>query len=351
MVAKSSGDWVSHQWNLTCGGWRVAAAGFTLTETGCSIVTLQEDRDANGSGAVSIRSGENLMTKKQAFRYFVFDTESVADGQLVADIRYPAENLAPEEAIQRYRRELLEKTGSEFIPYTFQVPVSVSVGKVSADLELQEIVTLDEPHYRPHVITENFWRGWSGYGHPTLVSFNGRSFDIPLLELAAFRYGISVPEWFDTQLKSWDQYRNRYNQNAHLDLQELLCNFGASRIHGGLNLIANLLGKPGKMGIAGHMVQDLYQAGKIAEINDYCRCDVLDTYFVFLRSAVLQGQITLQREQELVEKTRVWLEQQFTERPAYSCYVDAWGEWTNPWKENPAAVAEVPAQGVERENA
>ena len=76
---------------------------------------------------------------------------------------------------------------------------------------------------------------------------------------------------------------------AHLDLQELLTNFGSTRFNGGLNLAANLLGKPGKMDVQGHMVQDMYEAGKLAEINDYCRCDVLDTYFVFLRSRVLVG--------------------------------------------------------------
>lgn len=274
------------------------------------------------------------MAKKKPVRYLVFDTESVADGQLVADVRYPGEGLEPVAAIDRYQAELLEKFESEFIPYTFQVPVSVAIGKLSAEFELMEIVTLDDPEYRPHVITENFWRGWSAYGKPTLVTFNGRTFDIPLLELAAFRYGISVPDWFNTQLKSWDQYRNRYNQNAHFDLQELLTNFGISRLNGGLNLIANLLGKPGKMGVAGHMVQDLYNEGKLVEINDYCRCDVLDTYFVFLRASVIQGQITLDQEHDLVEKTRTWLEAQAEERPAYGEYLDQWGEWVNPWKES-----------------
>lgn len=273
------------------------------------------------------------MGKKIPVRYLVFDCESAADGKLVADVRYPGEDLDPVAAIERYRAELLEKTDSEFIPYTFQVPVSVAIGKVSAEFELLEVVTLDEPQFRPHVITEHFWRGWMAYDKPTLVSFNGRSFDLPLLELAAFRFGISVPDWFSTKLKSWDQYRNRYNQNAHLDLQELLTNFGASRLNGGLNLVANLLGQPGKMGVAGYMVQDLYHAGKLAEINDYCRCDVLDTYFAFLRSAVVQGQLPLEREQELVGAARAWLTEEARTRPAYEVYLQRWGQWHNPWKE------------------
>ena len=56
----------------------------------------------------------------------------------------------------------------------------------------------------------------------------------------------------------------------------MLTNFGASRFNGGLNLVANLLGKPGKMEVQGHMVQDLWNEVKLTEINEYCRCDVLD---------------------------------------------------------------------------
>src|SRR5262245_59365496 len=141
-------------------------------------------------------------------RYLVFDTESVADAELVAKLRYPGEGLKPAEAVARYREELLEKYESDFIPYTFQLPVSVAVGKVSSDYKLFDLVTLDEPAYRPHVITEHFWRGWDKYNRPTLVSFNGRTFDLPLLELAAFRYGLSLPAWFNIHAKSFEQTRN-----------------------------------------------------------------------------------------------------------------------------------------------
>ena len=187
-------------------------------------------------------------------RYLVFDTESVADGALVSRLRYAPEALSPDAAVARYRAELQEKFQSDFIPYTFQVPAAVVVAKVAADYRLLDVVALDEPEFRPHVMTERFWRGWERYGRPTLVSFNGRGFDLPLLELAAFRYGVSVPGWFTPNLRSFEQPRNRYNSEAHLDLHDLLTNFGACRFTGGLNLAANLLGKPGKMEVQGHMV-------------------------------------------------------------------------------------------------
>jgi 3'-5' exonuclease len=213
------------------------------------------------------------------------------------------------------------------------LPISVAVAKVTEDFRLDDVVLLDEPHFRPHVITENFWRGWEKYHRPTLVSFNGRGFDLPLLELAAFRYGVSVPGWFQPGGKSFDQPRSRYNVHAHLDLCEMLTNFGCTRFNGGLNLAANLLGKPGKMDVQGHMVQDMYNAGRLAEINDYCRCDVLDTYFVFLRTRVLVGQLSLETEQEIIAQTKQWLEQEAGKIAAYRLYLEHWGDWVNPWQE------------------
>lgn len=263
--------------------------------------------------------------------YFVFDVESVADGDLVARVRYPGENLSCEQAVQRYREELLAEHGSDFIPYTFQVPISIIIGKVTNDLRLIDLVSLDEPKFRSHEMTRLFWSGWEAYKRPTLVTFNGRVFDLPLLELAAFRYGISCPTWFNTMAKTYDQPRNRYNQNAHLDLYDVLTNFGASRFSGGLNLAANVLGKPGKIEVKGHMVQDLYHEGRLKDISDYCRCDVLDTYFVFLRTQVMLGNLSLESEQKLVDQTREWIEAKAEPQSAYRTYLEQWGDWTNPW--------------------
>jgi len=275
---------------------------------------------------------------RPAIAYLIFDVESVADGRLVSKMRYATDGLTPEAAVARYRGELLEKYDSDFIPYTFQIPVSVAVAKVAADFRLVDLVALDPPRYRPHVITEHFWRGWEAYGRPTLVSFNGRTFDVPLLELAAFRYGISMPTWFDQRAKSYQQPRNRYNTSAHFDLYELLTNFGSTRFTGGLNLASSVLGKPGKMEVQGHMVQDLYQAGKVEQINDYCQCDVLDTYFVFLRCQVLTGALALDAEQAVIAETKQWLASRADDVAAFRLYLEHWGDWTDPRHEEPATA-------------
>ena len=278
-----------------------------------------------------------VAVNKSPVRYLVFDIESVADAPLVARLKYPGEAIEPADAVRRYRDELIAKFDSDFIPYTFQVPASIVVAKVGPDFGLVDLVALDEPQFRPHVMTEKFWRGWDAYRRPTLVSFNGRTFDVPLLELAAFRYGISLAGWFGG-VKTYEQPRNRYNNESHLDLHDVLTNYGAARFTGGLNLAANLLGKPGKMDVQGHMVQDLFNEGRLTEINDYCRCDVLDTYFVFLRTMVLLGQLPLDEEQKLIAATRQWLEERVGERDIYGAYLERWGDWTNPWAaSSPAA--------------
>ncbi len=283
------------------------------------------------ASAVSLFTEAPYSMSSPAVSYLVFDIESIVDGNLVSKVRYPGEDYSPEKAIELYCAERLAETGSEFIPYTFHVPVSVAIIKLTVDFKIIDIVTLDAPEYRSHIITKNFWDGWRIYKMPTFVSFNGRSFDIPLMELAAFRYGIGIPDWFNLNDRTYDQRRNRYNMGAHLDLQEIITNYGATRLNGGLNLMANLLGKPGKMGVQGHMVQELFNEGKLHQINDYCRCDVLDTYFVLLRTKVLTGELTLERELELVANTKQWLADRGEDFPVYREYLAHVTDWPNPW--------------------
>lgn len=257
-------------------------------------------------------------------KYLIFDIETVGDGDLIRKVRYPDEELTPREAISRYRKQLLEETGKDVLPLTFVLPVSVAIAKVAADYRLLELTVLDSPQFRPQEIVRRFWQGWHHYQRPTLVTFNGRGYDVPVLEVSAFRFGLSIPAWFNVDSRAFEQSRNRYNHDAHLDLQDLLTNFGSFRMNGGLNLLAHLIDKPGKAGIDGSQVQDLYHEGHVDRINDYCRCDVLDTYFVFLRSRVLLGKMTLQEERTLTEIARDMLSEQAENHPAYEHYLVTW---------------------------
>jgi predicted PolB exonuclease-like 3'-5' exonuclease len=255
--------------------------------------------------------------------FLVFDTESVPDGNLLARVKYPGEILTAEEAIARAQAEAREQSrdGSDFLPVTFQVPVAVCVLRVASDFTLHGLACLDSPQFRTPEIVKTFWRGVAHYNRARLVTFNGRGFDLPLLELAAFDYGYQAREYFERS-------RNRFQGN-HIDLLDWLSNFGACRLAGGLSMMAQRAGGGhpagcGKLGVAGDQVYALYRAGKLREINDYCLFDTLDTFFVFLRTRVLVGEFTFEHERALVGKAREWLEEKAAELPALRAYLEQW---------------------------
>jgi predicted PolB exonuclease-like 3'-5' exonuclease len=251
--------------------------------------------------------------------FLVLDTESIPDGRLISRAKYAEDNLTPEAAIERAQAEAREQSrdGSDFLPVTFQIPVAACVVRVAADFTIQAVTCLDAPQYRSEEIVKKFWLGVSRY-KAKLVTFNGRGFDLPLLELAAYRYGCSARDHFYNS-------RNRYGGN-HLDLFDWLSNYGACRLNGGLNVLAKMIGKPGKMEMAGDQVYALHRDGRSREINDYCMFDTLDTYFVFLRTRVLTGEITLDNEKMLVARGRAWLEGKVAEIPPLKQYLDNWAE-------------------------
>jgi predicted PolB exonuclease-like 3'-5' exonuclease len=255
--------------------------------------------------------------------FLVFDTESVPDGNLLARVKYPNENLSAEQAILRAQAEAreLSRDGSDFLPVTFQVPVAVCVLRVATDYTLLSLACLDAPLFRAPEIVRQFWRGVGHYNRAKLVTFNGRGFDLPLMELAAFDHGCSARDYFQSS-------RNRYNGN-HLDLMDWLSNTGACRIAGGLSMMAQRSagGVPagcGKLDVAGDQVYQMYKAGQLQDINDYCMFDTLDTYFVFLRTRVVVGELTLEAERSTARKAREWLENKATEMRALEKYLQAW---------------------------
>ncbi|MBN1420851.1 MAG: ribonuclease H-like domain-containing protein [Planctomycetes bacterium] len=252
--------------------------------------------------------------------YIIFDIETIGDGDLIARTIYAGEDLSPEDALARAHADALRDSDgrSDFVASSLVIPVAIGVARVGRDLGLRSLTALDRPAFRTETMVEQFWKGVEKYPGACLVDFNGRCFDMPVLELAAFRYAIPIP-WYYRPV-----YRNRYNGDRHLDLLDWLTNFGASRLKGGLDLLAKLIGKPGKLGIRGEDVESLWRAGRRAEIADYCLTDVLDTYFVFLRTRVLTGEITPAAERRLVEACRRDLEARAKDEPFLRVYLDAW---------------------------
>jgi predicted PolB exonuclease-like 3'-5' exonuclease len=255
--------------------------------------------------------------------YLVFDIETIPDGSLIGEIHYPGLSLSTHEAVIKFQDETRSSspTGSDFLPLTFHLPVAVCVLRIGADFRIQTLSLLDQPAYRTPEIVHAFWKGVSHY-KAALVSFNGRCFDVPVLELAAFRYGLSIP-WHYKGHKDGKGPRHRYG-NLHLDLLDFFSNYNAHRLSGGLNLLAKLIGIPGKFEMKGSEVYSMIQNGEVQKVNEYCSFDVLDTYFIFLRTRVLCGDISLDEENHIRRHALGWLKEESAKQPHLQRYLANW---------------------------
>jgi 3'-5' exonuclease len=120
---------------------------------------------------------------------------------------------------------------------------------------------------------------------PCLVTFNGRSFDLPVIATRCLRYGIPLSYYYRSR-----DVRYRFSADGHLDLMDYVADFGAAK-PSRLDVIAKLCGMPGKVGVDGKDVGPMVHAGRLAEVRNYCLCDVAQTAGVFLRIQLLRGEL------------------------------------------------------------
>jgi 3'-5' exonuclease len=119
---------------------------------------------------------------------------------------------------------------------------------------------------------------------PLLVTFNGNSFDLPVLRYRAMIHGVSAPGL------AVRPYFNRYTENA-VDLCDILSSF-APHTKASSNELSKIMGMPGKPeGIDGTDVERYFLEGKVKEIADYCETDVVNTYRVWLRYELFRGRL------------------------------------------------------------
>jgi 3'-5' exonuclease len=124
-----------------------------------------------------------------------------------------------------------------------------------------------------------------GQLRPQLVTFNGHSFDLPVL---GYRAMVNRLQTVGLQVR---RYFYRYGEDA-LDLCDVLGSYvpGAKVKLDEVSKILGLSGKP--EGVDGSRVEEMVLAGQIAEVARYCESDVLNTYRVWLAYELFRGSIT-----------------------------------------------------------
>jgi predicted PolB exonuclease-like 3'-5' exonuclease len=120
---------------------------------------------------------------------------------------------------------------------------------------------------------------------PQLVTFNGNSFDLPVLRYRAMLNRVSAG---GLQVRP---YFRRYSDDA-LDLCDALASYaGSAKVK--LDEISRIIGLAGKpQGLDGSKVEAMVAAGQIDEVARYCESDVLNTYRVWLVYELFRASLT-----------------------------------------------------------
>ncbi|MBK9517721.1 MAG: 3'-5' exonuclease [Anaeromyxobacter sp.] len=217
-------------------------------------------------------------------RFVTLDLETVPDEGLVAAVDGgPGRTYA--EQLQRVVAERRARTGgrSDFLPLPYHRPVAACLVEAVEDGGLLAVADVEAWTDRRSGEAAFLDRLWGRLEGATVVTFHGRGFDLPVLELRSLKLGVPAPRWFAGA--------RRPGSPEHLDVKELLAAPGASGA-APLDLYAKLVGLPGKEDVAGEDVGALYAAGDLDRIAAYCMTDVVQTFLLLLRYRLLDGSLT-----------------------------------------------------------
>ena len=216
-----------------------------------------------------------------------FDIETVPDVVLGRRL-YGLDGISDEDVAKAMVFQQMQTAGTEFLPLYQHRIVAISVVLRRQD-ELK-VWSLGTPESDERDLIRRFFDGIDKYT-PTLVSWNGGGFDLPVLHYRALLHKVVSQRYWDIGDEDrefrFNNYLSRFHWR-HMDLMDVISGF-QNRGRAGLDDISVMLGFPGKMGMEGGKLWDAFRAGSIQQIRNYCETDALNTYLVYLRFQHIRG--------------------------------------------------------------
>lgn len=235
----------------------------------------------------------------------VFDIETIPDVESGRKL-FHLEGLSKDETAQAMFALRRAKVGNDFLPHYLQKICAISL-VISQGSQVKVWSLGDEKADEKELITR-FFSGIDKHT-PTLVSWNGCGFDLPVLHYRALLHNIQAPTYWEAgenqQAFRWNNYLSRFHYR-HLDLMDLLAGY-QNKAFAPLDDIATLLGFPGKMGMSGSKVWEQYQAGNLSNIRNYCETDVLNTYCVYLKFELMRGVLNQDEYSKRIDALKAYL--------------------------------------------
>lgn len=259
---------------------------------------------------------------------FVFDIETVPDVDAARRL-WKLTDLSDDSVakVMVAKRQQETDGASDFLRHHLHRIVAISA--VFRHDDKLSVWSLGDEQSSEAELVRRFFEGIERYT-PTLVSWNGGGFDLPVLHYRALIHGISAPRYWDTGNDDpgfrYNNYLGRFHWR-HIDLMDVLAAY-QPRAAASLDDIATLLGFPGKMGMSGKDVWPSYLAGGLPDIRAYCETDVLNTYLVFLAFERMRGHLLDRQYHEEVARVRQMLID--GHKPHFNEFLAAWPEDANP---------------------
>jgi predicted PolB exonuclease-like 3'-5' exonuclease len=251
----------------------------------------------------------------------VFDIETIPDVEGLRRIWQLGPELSDDGVVDLVSQRRRQATGNDFMPPHMQRVVAIScVLRTAEDVRVWSLGGLDEGEAG---IVARFFDGIERY-KPQLVSWNGSTFDLPVLQYRAFFHGIPGCCYWDTgdndREFKFNNYLSRFH-SRHTDLMDVLAAYN-NRAWAPLDEMAQLSGLPGKLGMDGSQVYPAYKRGELAAIRAYCETDVANTYLLFLRFQLIRGALDRDGYDREVAAFRFWLGEQ--QAPHWKEFASAW---------------------------
>lgn len=254
----------------------------------------------------------------------VFDIETIPDIESGRRL-YQLEGLSEEEVYQAMIALKRAKSGTDFLPHHLQRIVAISL--VFVNTQQIKVWSLGDESSSEQELISRFFKGID-QNTPTLISWNGSGFDLPVLHYRSLLHKITASMYWESgenlQSFRWNNYLSRFHYR-HIDLMDILAGY-QNKAFAPLDEISTLLGFPGKMGMNGAHVYEAYLNGNIKSIRDYCETDVLNTYCVYLRFELMRGTLSYEGYTQEMQRLRDYLKIESDKSPHLGEFLEAMKE-------------------------
>lgn len=250
----------------------------------------------------------------------IFDIETRTDLKAGAHLYgLDLEEQDLEQALMKLRRQ---ESGTDFARLPLHEIVCISGLWINEQGQMK-LFSFSQEHFNEAEILQKFLLIFEKR-NPTLVSWNGSQFDLPVILARAMYHGLSAPSLFDQgeidQQKRYNNYQNRYH-HRHVDLMDVMAMFNGRHFQK-LDDMSHLLGLPGKRGESGYHVPKYIALQQWQNLTSHCEGDVLNTWLIFLRWSLLKGMIDQQDHRLWVQATIAYLQTQ----SQHSVFLELWRE-------------------------